>query len=75
MSGAWLFQRAMSARVNSNPSLDFINQLLSTNFEAMEVNFFPILTYFSACFEIVSPQKLGDPVLKPFLQVKISRKK
>eukprot|EP00271_Cylindrocystis_brebissonii_P005231 TRINITY_DN17188_c0_g1_i1.p1 TRINITY_DN17188_c0_g1~~TRINITY_DN17188_c0_g1_i1.p1 ORF type:complete len:622 (+),score=96.60 TRINITY_DN17188_c0_g1_i1:241-1866(+) len=48
LSGAWLLQRAMSAQVGSNPSPDFINNLLATNFAAME--------------------RLGDPVLRPFLQ-------
>eukprot|EP00897_Mesotaenium_endlicherianum_P002101 jgi/Mesen1/1919/ME000144S01047 len=48
LSGAWLLQRAMSARVHSSPPPHFINDLLSTNFGAM--------------------QKLGDPVLRPFLQ-------
>ncbi|CAI7881610.1 unnamed protein product [Closterium sp. NIES-54] len=48
LSGAWLLQRAMSARVGSSPPPDFINTLLATNFAAM--------------------QKLGDPVVRPFLQ-------
>ncbi|GJP54272.1 hypothetical protein CLOM_g13381 [Closterium sp. NIES-68] len=48
LSGAWLLQRAMSARVGSSPPPDFINNLLATNFACM--------------------QKLGDPVLRPFLQ-------
>ncbi|CAI6004527.1 unnamed protein product [Closterium sp. NIES-64] len=48
LSGAWLLQRAMSARVGSTPPPDFINTLLATNFACM--------------------QKLGDPVVRPFLQ-------
>ena len=38
LSGAWLFQRAMSARVGSNPNPNFINDLLSTNFGAMQAS-------------------------------------
>ncbi|KAG9439879.1 hypothetical protein H6P81_020044 [Aristolochia fimbriata] len=48
LSASWLFQRAMSARSDSNVSDTFINDLLYTNFECM--------------------QRLGDPVLRPFLQ-------
>ncbi|KAL2557170.1 Lycopene beta/epsilon cyclase protein [Forsythia ovata] len=48
LSASWLFQRAMSAKKQSNVSPDFINELLYANFESMK--------------------KLGDPVLRPFLQ-------
>ncbi|KAL8457151.1 hypothetical protein ACS0TY_035118 [Phlomoides rotata] len=48
LSASWLFQRAMSAKKQSNISPSFINELLHANFESM--------------------QKLGDPVLRPFLQ-------
>lgn len=49
LSSAWMMQRAMSVRPGRAPDPQFINTLLSENFEAME--------------------KLGNPVLKPFLQV------
>ncbi|OWM79799.1 hypothetical protein CDL15_Pgr023211 [Punica granatum] len=48
LSASWLFQRAMSAKQRTSVSSDFINELLSINFQCM--------------------QKLGDPVLRPFLQ-------
>ncbi|XP_057786494.1 uncharacterized protein LOC131003943 isoform X2 [Salvia miltiorrhiza] len=48
LSSSWLFQRAMSAKRQSNVSPTFINELLYANFASM--------------------QKLGDPVLRPFLQ-------
>ncbi|XP_075479806.1 uncharacterized protein LOC142520631 isoform X4 [Primulina tabacum] len=48
LCSAWLFQRAMSAKKQSNVSPNFINELLFANFQSM--------------------QKLGDPVLRPFLQ-------
>ncbi|KAK4386268.1 hypothetical protein Sango_2497400 [Sesamum angolense] len=48
LSASWLFQRAMSAKRQSDVSPTFINELLYANFESM--------------------QKLGDPVLRPFLQ-------
>ncbi|PIN18708.1 Lycopene beta-cyclase [Handroanthus impetiginosus] len=48
LSASWLFQRAMSAKKQSDVSPTFINELLYANFESM--------------------QKLGDPVLRPFLQ-------
>jgi len=48
LSGAWLFQKAMSVDVNADPNANLINDILSTNFATME--------------------KLGNPVLKPFLQ-------
>ncbi|XP_027332344.1 uncharacterized protein LOC113847436 isoform X2 [Abrus precatorius] len=48
LSASWLFQRAMSAKQQSNVPEDFINELLYTNFNCM--------------------QRLGDPVLRPFLQ-------
>ncbi|XP_055816426.1 uncharacterized protein LOC129885955 [Solanum dulcamara] len=48
LSSSWLFQRAMSAKKQSNVPPDFINELLFVNF--------------------ISMQKLGDPVLRPFLQ-------
>ncbi|KAL2973426.1 hypothetical protein AAZX31_14G044700 [Glycine max] len=51
LSASWLFQRAMSAKKQSNVPEDFINELLYTNFSCM--------------------QRLGDPVLRPFLQVGI----
>ena len=49
LSSAWMLQRAMSVRPGKQPDPQFINTLLSANFEQME--------------------KLGEPVLKPFLQV------
>ncbi|EYU43126.1 hypothetical protein ABFS82_08G116600 [Erythranthe guttata] len=48
LSASWLFQRAMSAKMQSDVSPNFINELLYANFQSM--------------------QKLGDPVLRPFLQ-------
>ncbi|XP_009594183.1 uncharacterized protein LOC107775021 isoform X1 [Nicotiana tabacum] len=48
LSSSWLFQRAMSAKKQSNVPPDFVNELLFANFMSM--------------------QKLGDPVLRPFLQ-------
>ncbi|XP_015881166.3 uncharacterized protein LOC107417116 [Ziziphus jujuba] len=48
LSASWLFQRAMSAKQQSNVQPDFINDLLHVNFQSM--------------------QRLGDPVLRPFLQ-------
>ncbi|XRA99395.1 hypothetical protein NFJ02_07g130940 [Pycnococcus provasolii] len=48
LSGAWLFQRAMSIPKGAHPPPTFINNLLGTNFGVME--------------------KLGDGVLRPFLQ-------
>ncbi|XP_059661869.1 uncharacterized protein LOC132307968 [Cornus florida] len=48
LSASWLFQRAMSAKKQSNVSPDFISELLCANFLSM--------------------QRLGDPVLRPFLQ-------
>lgn len=48
LSASWLFQRAMSAKKQSDVLPTFINELLYANFESM--------------------QKLGDPVLRPFLQ-------
>nr|XP_016448305.1 PREDICTED: uncharacterized protein LOC107773393 isoform X1 [Nicotiana tabacum] len=48
LSSSWLFQRAMSAKKQSNVPSDFVNELLFANFMSM--------------------QKLGDPVLRPFLQ-------
>ncbi|CAN1220131.1 hypothetical protein LINPERPRIM_LOCUS1800 [Linum perenne] len=48
LSASWLFQRAMSARQDSNAYPEFVNDLLHVNFQSM--------------------QKLGDPVLRPFLQ-------
>ncbi|KNA18587.1 hypothetical protein SOVF_069020 [Spinacia oleracea] len=48
LSASWLFQRAMSAKQQSDVSPSFINDLLHANFQSME--------------------KLGDPVLRPFLQ-------
>ncbi|KAI5683277.1 hypothetical protein M9H77_04505 [Catharanthus roseus] len=48
LSASWLFQRAMSAKKESNVPRDFINELLYANFQSMK--------------------KLGEPVLRPFLQ-------
>ncbi|KAI5419164.1 uncharacterized protein LOC127074916 isoform X1 [Lathyrus oleraceus] len=49
LSASWLFQRAMSAKQQSEDvPEDFINELLYANFSCM--------------------QRLGDPVLRPFLQ-------
>ncbi|XP_020582580.1 uncharacterized protein LOC110026117 isoform X2 [Phalaenopsis equestris] len=48
LSASWLFQRAMSARSDSDVPPTFINELLFYNFQAM--------------------QRLGDGVLRPFLQ-------
>ncbi|XP_041008513.1 uncharacterized protein LOC121252778 [Juglans microcarpa x Juglans regia] len=48
LSASWLFQRAMSAKHQSNVPPGFINELLHVNFQSM--------------------QRLGDPVLRPFLQ-------
>jgi hypothetical protein len=48
LSGAWLFQRAMSAPRGTSPDPQFVNSLLGTNFGVM--------------------QRLGDGVLRPFLQ-------
>ncbi|ELR99027.1 hypothetical protein [Gloeocapsa sp. PCC 73106] len=48
VSVTWLFQRAMSVRINQSISPEQINQLMSGVFQGMD--------------------KLGDDVLKPFLQ-------
>ncbi|KAK3184413.1 hypothetical protein Dsin_031699 [Dipteronia sinensis] len=48
LSASWLFQRAMSAKQQSDVSTEFINELLHVNFQSM--------------------QRLGDPVMRPFLQ-------
>lgn len=37
LSASWLFQRAMSAKQQSNVPADFINELLYTNFSCMQV--------------------------------------
>ena len=52
LSSAWMLQRAMSVRPGKQPDAQFINNLLSANFQEME--------------------KLGNSVLKPFLQVDIA---
>ena len=49
-----MLQRAMSVRPGRQPDPQFINTLLSANFEQME--------------------ELGEPVLKPFLQVSLGTK-
>jgi hypothetical protein len=49
LSAVWMYQRAMSVRLDIKSSPHFINTLLSVNFQCM--------------------QRLGDPVLRPFLQV------
>ncbi|WJX21065.1 hypothetical protein P8452_10539 [Trifolium repens] len=54
LSASWLFQRAMSAKKQSDVPEDFINELLYANFSCM--------------------QRLGDPVLPPFLQVPFTDK-
>ncbi|GKV24812.1 hypothetical protein SLEP1_g34377 [Rubroshorea leprosula] len=38
LSTSWLFQRAMSAKQQSNVAPDFINELLYANFKSMQVN-------------------------------------
>ncbi len=38
LSGVWMYQRAMSVRLDIDPSPDFINNLLSINFQCMEVS-------------------------------------
>ncbi|CAK9220239.1 unnamed protein product [Sphagnum troendelagicum] len=48
LSAVWMYQRAMSVRLDIKSSPHFINTLLSVNFQCM--------------------QRLGDPVLRPFLQ-------
>ncbi|XP_065873736.1 uncharacterized protein [Euphorbia lathyris] len=48
LSASWLFQRAMSAKQQSNVYPEFVNDLLHVNFLSM--------------------QRLGDQVLRPFLQ-------
>jgi hypothetical protein len=37
LSASWLFQRAMSAKKNSNVPPEFINELLYVNFQSMQV--------------------------------------
>lgn len=37
LSASWLFQRAMSAKQQTNVSSDFINELLCINFQCMQV--------------------------------------
>ena len=37
LSGVWMYQRAMSVRLDIDSSPDFINNLLSINFRCMEV--------------------------------------
>lgn len=46
LRGAWLLQKAMSARVGSEPPPQFINELLATNFAAMEGLGDPVLKPF-----------------------------
>lgn len=36
LSASWLFQRAMSAKKNSNVPPEFINELLYVNFQSMQ---------------------------------------
>jgi flavin-dependent dehydrogenase len=36
LSAAWMFQKAMSVPVGKKPNLEFVNRLLSTNFEVMD---------------------------------------
>ncbi|KAK4339842.1 hypothetical protein RND71_041304 [Anisodus tanguticus] len=48
LSSSWLFQRAMSAKKQSNVPPDFMNELFVNSF--------------------IYLQKLGDPVLRPFLR-------
>lgn len=91
LSASWLFQRAMSAKKESNVSPDFINELLYVNFQSMqvslnyiEINFLPeklkcffffpaqtLMLHFLSFYQnlCVLYQRLGDPVLRPFLQV------
>lgn len=93
LSASWLFQRAMSAKKESNVSPDFINELLYVNFRSMqvslnyiEINFLPeklkgffffffpaqtLMLHFLSFYQnlCVLYQRLGDPVLRPFLQV------
>ncbi|MQM03286.1 hypothetical protein Taro_036061, partial [Colocasia esculenta] len=52
LSASWLFQRAMSAKKDASISSTFINELLYINFLSMKVK----------------EQRLGDPVIRPFLQ-------
>lgn len=40
LSASWLFQRAMSAKKQSNVPADFINELLYSNFSCMQVVYF-----------------------------------
>lgn len=77
LSASWLFQRAMSAKKQSNVPEDFINELLYTNFSCMQVVYFShdsdynfVLSYLLLLlFYLSLLQRLGDPVLRPFLQV------
>jgi len=79
LSASWLFQRAMSAKKQSNVPVDFINELLYTNFSCMQVVFLSWLRLFWCFFLLLLLfypsflQRLGDPVLRPFLQVYFCR--
>ncbi|CAI5536222.1 unnamed protein product [Closterium sp. Naga37s-1] len=66
LSGAWLLQRAMSARVGSSPPPDFINTLLATNFAAMQD-----VTQFAPLALTMGSMVVTRPSLLPtiFLQV------
>lgn len=46
LSGAWMLQRAMSVRPGEDLRPDFINRLLSQNFEAMQSSGDPVLKPF-----------------------------
>ena len=67
----------MSAKKQSNVPEDFINELLYTNFSCMQVVYFShdsdyyfVLSYLLLLlFYLSLLQRLGDPVLRPFLQV------
>lgn len=85
LSGAWLLQRAMSVRIGRNPQPDFINRLLTVNFQSMQVTYFLISATVGTfrrpiclCTSMSSGlsgtrglflQRLGEPVIRPFLQV------
>nr|GLL23034.1 uncharacterized protein LOC109187702 [Ipomoea trifida] len=76
LSASWLFQRAMSAKKHSDVPPDFINDLLFSNFRSMQVGRSQLCflgtcfcsSFYRALFVMMICQRLGDPVLRPFLQ-------
>jgi flavin-dependent dehydrogenase len=69
LSGAWLFQKAMSVSLGENPDRNFINELMTTNFKVMEGLGEPVLkpflqdvVQFGPLFRTLAGMILGDPL-------------